>query len=125
MQVPLNKQFIDTIPAVDASGNPAGLSALSLMIDDYQTAYVAACPGAGINGFMVTPKNQSLMGIKTVTITANAKDANGTMLPAVSLSLDIMGTPVPNPAQSISFGTGLVGTFPSTPDPGSDTAVLI
>jgi len=129
-QIPLGgPSFVGTLGGRDSSVSPAQLSSLTLSISDYTTAYVAASPGSNSGtdkGFQVVPKLQTLVGVRTVTITASARDQNGNTLPLQTFAVDIMGTPAPNPAVSLQFtATPGVGTFPLNPDPGTATATLI
>ena len=124
-QVPLTQRAINSVIGLDTSGHQETLSSLTLTIDDYATAYVVAYPPGGTNGHIIVPKNLSQVGTKVVTITANAKDADGNPLTA-TFQYDIVGATPPPDATILQFGTATVGSFGGVPaDPGSATIVLI
>jgi len=118
------------IAGKDASNNTQALSSLTATIDDYASAYVTkASPGDGV-GFYIVPKAPLGVGIiKTVNVTIQGKSLDGTALPAVVVSADLLGAPAPPQAQTVAVGgVSVWGGTPSTttnPDPGSATAVII
>lgn len=124
-QVALTQTAIGRIVGKDASGNVAPIQNVTLSIDRYDVAYVAAYQGeGGPHGYMVVPKDPAQIGTITVTITATGQDANGLALSPVTDSYDIVGNPPPPPATSLNFviPSPSVGSFPGTPaDPGSAT----
>jgi len=125
-QVPLNNTATDTIIGKAADGSTQQFGSLSITIDKYSVAYVAAYPAAGPNGFIVVPKNPSQVGTITVTVTANATDLAGDVLPPVSQAFDIVGATPPPLVTSAQLGTPNAGVFlGSFPDPGSGTVKLI
>jgi hypothetical protein len=115
VQIPINQSAFNTLHP------SAPLSSLTLTISSTAMAYLAAI-AAGENGHQIVPR-QTATGTTTVTITANAKDAQGTPLAPVVMSYDIVGNPAP--PVTVTFGTPQVGTFPLPPDPGTATVVLI
>ncbi len=121
-QVPVNSKAINSAVGLNASAQPAALASLTLTVDNYAAAYVAPFPAAGIHGHVIVPKNTAQVGNVTVTVTANATDAAGVVIPPATFAYDIVGAPPPPPAVSVAFGTATVGAFGGVPgDPGSPT----
>ena len=124
-QVPFTNTAINTITPKAADGSVQAVGSLSITIDDYATAYVAKYPAAGLNGFILVPRNTDV-GVKTVNVTANATDVNGNTIPSVSFAYEIDGATPPPLATSLQFGTPSIGAFGGVPaDPGSATVKLV
>lgn len=125
-QVSLNNSAIASITPKASDGSTQSVGSLAVTIDDYATAYVAKYPPAGLDGFIVVPKNPSQVGTRTVTVTAHATDVNGVAIPLSTVALDIVGATPPPPATSLTIGGPQVGVFPGVPpDPGSSTATIV
>lgn len=121
IQLPVAKRAVNTLQGLDASEVAAPIQNATVQIDRPDVAYVAAYPSAGLHGHIVIPKNPSQIGTVTVTVTAQANDAQGNPIPASTFQYDIVGAPPPPPATHDAFGTPVVGSFfgePGDPGPG-------
>jgi len=117
-----------TIPGLggaDASNNAEPLSSLSATISSTTNGFLS--PAAVGTLAVVNRGNIAQGAVETVTVTLNGNSQNGTALPALPESIDLLGPPAPPQATHIVFGTITVGPQPSGGygDPGTATVKLI
>lgn len=125
--VPDGNVAIITYAGADDADNPKPLSALSVTIDSYSDAYVAAIEGT--NQVMLVQKVSQPEGqTKTVNLSFNGVSQDGTHLPPNVVPFDLSGPPAPPQATQVLISQIVVRdtigiTVP--PDPGNATVQLI
>lgn len=111
---------------IDSNGSPRPLSALAASIDRYDIAYVAADPGHTPTGYYVVARATLPVGTTTINVTWTGKSQDGTVLPPLVESYDLVGpTPPPQDVAIVKLGEGYGSGAPPVPDPGSASITLI